>query len=57
MQRNDDERTLLEAFGKMSFEGKAEVMERALLVEKIEKGVRKEYGLPDEPPQSGKYPA
>jgi hypothetical protein len=51
MPNNDQEVMLVEAFKKMSFEGRAVVIERALLVKRIEDGLRHQYGLTDDPPE------
>jgi hypothetical protein len=48
---NDEENKLMATFKQLSAVNKAEVISHALLVERIEDGVRRQYGLDKEPPQ------
>jgi hypothetical protein len=47
----EQEKRLIEVFKAMSLEGKFLVLERALLVKKIEEGIRHQYGLTESPPK------
>jgi hypothetical protein len=48
---NNEENRLMTAFKQLSAANKAEVISHALLVERIEDGVRRQYGLGKEPPK------
>jgi hypothetical protein len=45
MEELKQEEILIDTFKKMSIDGKTLVIERALLVKKIEDGLKKQYGL------------
>jgi hypothetical protein len=49
----EQEKRLIKAFKAMSLEGKFLVLERALLVKKIEEGILRQYGLTEPPKMAG----
>jgi hypothetical protein len=51
---SEEENRLMASFKRLSPISKTEVISRALLVEKIENGIRRQYGLPeDKDPAAG----